>query len=261
MPRIGVGLDVGRGLPCRGRGTEAAIVYQQILDLAAADGWTAVYDPTNPDTRTLREDSGSFYFEEIQDGLGNLPAIASAVAGNQPQLSVGFFSQLDGCISPDDQRVMWTADFESPISPPYFVLALARRNLLDNSVRYAVALGSLTTSPRFGSLNSGSGSNHFTGDDSFFESITPTTTDNTVVATLWNGADSEIIINGALDNTGTVGTANTDATRLVYMARGNFSARWKGEMGPLLFFSGNPSSAVRERMYDLIHELSGIARA
>ena len=258
---LGMGLSRRRGNPVTETETETETAYQQILTLAAADGWTAVYDPTNPDTRTLREDSGSFYFEEIQDGLGNLPAIAAAVAGNQPQLSVGFFSQLDACLSPDDQRLMWSADFDSAVAPPYYVIAVMRKRILTTSIRYSVSLGSVVGSPRHGVLDSVAGSEYFTADSSFFESITAATTEKTVVATLWNGVDSEIIINGAIDNTGTVGTANTAATRVMYMARGNFSGRWQGEVGPLLFYSGNPSSAVRERMYDLIHDLSGIARA
>ncbi|MDP2619922.1 MAG: hypothetical protein Q8P46_07050, partial [Hyphomicrobiales bacterium] len=57
---------------------EPPAAWEQILDLATADGWTAVYDPTNPDTRTLRVDGADSYFESIADGLGNLPDLTQA---------------------------------------------------------------------------------------------------------------------------------------------------------------------------------------
>jgi hypothetical protein len=58
--------------------------WQQIIDLADDDGWTSVYDPNNPNTRTLREGGGTHHYTEFADGLDNTGPYAQAAEASQP---------------------------------------------------------------------------------------------------------------------------------------------------------------------------------
>lgn len=82
-------LGLSLGLHARGGGAASTPAHQQILDLASADGWTAVWDQSNPDTRTTRESGGSTFISAIADGLGNAGDHSEATESLQPILSNG----------------------------------------------------------------------------------------------------------------------------------------------------------------------------
>lgn len=54
--------------------------------LASSMGALAVFDPSNPGSRTLREDNGIQYVEALADGLGNVAPFTQAAAAAQPFL-------------------------------------------------------------------------------------------------------------------------------------------------------------------------------
>lgn len=95
-------------------GIGAAEPFQQILNLATEDGWTAVYDPTNPNTRTLRASGGSQFVAAIADGLGNLPDAAQNTEADQPELIVGHFGKLDSIRSAVSEFLITTVFTDIP---------------------------------------------------------------------------------------------------------------------------------------------------
>lgn len=71
--------------------------YEQILNLATTDGWSCVYDFSNPTTWTLRDaGGGNLYYSSIADGLGNFLPMTQATNADQPlQSTIGSFKYAE----------------------------------------------------------------------------------------------------------------------------------------------------------------------
>lgn len=74
----------------------------RILSLARRDGWAAVWDPTNPATRSY---TGEGVFR-VDDGMGEYNTLSSTTLGLHPTILEGEFGQLDGITGGVIQNVL-----------------------------------------------------------------------------------------------------------------------------------------------------------
>lgn len=235
----GLGLTFGRG---RVSSTPA---YQQILDLAAADGWTAVYDPTNPNTLTV---DGSNRTGSVADGLGTLADAVQATEANKPIWTDGAFGDLAG-LTCDGTDFLDAG--EIAIAQPFFIACVAK---VTASPGYIFGVGSGST------LSLRRATTEFLARGSNDLSVGAVDDDPHVFGVLFNGASSITYRDGAQIATGDIGSS-ANAASLVLCARADQNLPLSGVKGPWAFYTGTPSGAVRTRMFDLLHDLSGIAKA
>ncbi|MFW6077403.1 MAG: hypothetical protein ACOC71_06605, partial [Hyphomicrobiales bacterium] len=232
-------------------GCRVTPAWQQILTLAEDDGWTAVYDPTNPDTRTLCDDGGDLFVAEIADGLGNLPALVQATEANQFKLLTGHFGQLDGLEGNGTSTLMASSTFTTHAQPNFDVVVArfgggATRTMLDS-----------TTDNRQLTGIDGSGNYIMYAGSSLTGPAA--NTDSHVFGALFNGASSALYEDSSSIMSGDAGSDGRDQCRVG--CRDTDGNIWNGDLGVYLHFNGEPSSAVRTRMFDLLHSLTGIAKA
>lgn len=234
-------------------------VSQQILDLASADGWAAVYDVTNPDTRTTRESGGSTFISAIADGLGNLPDLVQATEAEQPELVVGRFGQLDGVLFDSaDQKLVIASSF-TELTQPTFRMGLVEDLDTGTGFRYALSV----TNASLRNLIYTSGATRelkfYSGAEAVFGGGIGN--NKSIVGALFNGANSRGYLNSAEGNSDNAGAEGIDTLKWSFNASGTSGSRWEGHIGLDLLYDGDPGEAKRQRMFDLIHDLTGIAKA
>lgn len=244
-----IGLNLGLG----GQGRRAKPPWQQILTLAEDDGWTAVYDPTNPNTRTLRESGGDLFVAEIADGLGNMPALTQATEADQFKLLPGHFGQLDGLEGNGTSRIMSSSTFTAHAQPNFDVV-VARD---DGGSNERVMTDGSTWNHRQQTGVTSSGAYILFANTSLTGSATDT--DKHIFGSLFNGASSVLYRDSSSIMSGDAGSDGRNGFMLG--CRDTGGNIWTGELGVHLHYNGEPSSAVRTRMFDLLHALTGIAKA
>lgn len=92
----------------------------KILDLARADGWFALYDPSNPEFRELLDGR----VVSISDALGNLPVAQAETVNEQPVRELTAFNGM-GAARYGEQSVM-TLSAKEAFNQPIFVMTLAQ---------------------------------------------------------------------------------------------------------------------------------------
>ncbi len=92
----------------------------KILDLARADGWFALYDPSNPEFRKLLDGR----VVSISDALGNLPVAQAETVNEQPVWELTAFNGM-GAARYGEQSVM-TLSAKEAFNQPIFVMILAQ---------------------------------------------------------------------------------------------------------------------------------------
>lgn len=133
--------------------------HEEILALAEADGWLAVFDPSNP--ATLTED-GPGNVTAIADGLGNLPDLTND-SGSPPQFEAGAFGDLDGMSggtlgltystplpAPLNFMVLGSANIEDPDSAQYLIGGVGA-----DWLRFGIRNGVTIMGPSFNFTNRG----------------------------------------------------------------------------------------------------------
>jgi hypothetical protein len=253
---MGIGLGVGLS-----RGWRANPGWRRILTLAAADGWTAVYDPTNPDTRTLREDAGDAFAEELADGRENRATLVQATAARQPKLSAKVFGALDGLTYDASAIGAANAGF-TDIAQPWITLAVVQNTAATPADFARVTTGSDEAA---GSATEGI-SGVTTGgvwrilSGTTLASGVAADTNPHILAGVYNGASSAVYLDSALIASGNAGDKNMIG--LYLGARSDLIAdtRWEGHIGPVLLRSGSGLTEM-QAMADLLHDLTGIAKA
>ena len=242
-------------------GTAPAVVggssppWKQIYDLAVADGWTGLYDPSNPNTRTLRNSGGTDYVTDLADALGNLTALSQSTAANQPSLGAGQLGELDGMLFDGSNDSLSTSAFSSALSQPNFIASVFRDTLGTSSATSRFIHGGIAGSSNQHNFWENTAQFHMRAGTSAgpYDSIS---TNNRVAGLLFNGASSSMIIDNTTHAT-SAGTASVTGLRVGINAAGS-GDYWTGYIGAVVIFDGSPSTAVRDRMLELLRELAGI---
>lgn len=238
-----------------GRAPLSAEAWQQILDaVAAIDPNASVYDPSNPNTISLRVDGDDEFIEAIADGMGNRGAIEQDSAASQPLLIKGGFGKLDAMQFDGSDLLRTSSEEFSDISLP-----LTRVQVLRNisSVSFARIWNGLpSTSERVQLRIDGSEWRIFNG--TALQTSVNVGTNPHVITTIFDNSDqSEIRIDSKSVIKGDAGTLSSHGGNAVGRRGDNAGGGWNGLMGPLIIFSGKDESAI-ESLEDLLHTLSGI---
>ena len=219
--------------------------WEVIAELAAHDGWACCFDPTNPNTRTLRNSGGTDYVTAIEDGLGNWPDLVQATEAKQPLLSPGYFGKLDGLEMNGSSHSMATDSSITAVAQPTTHMQVRRLSTL--------------AFPRFniGMTSYGSGNEQHCYVESFSwggysgafagsglvggaRQLTPE-----VMSTVFNGGSSVIYRNGTSTASGNAGTRQINGLTLGANV-GQAGQFWPGELGPTLVrLDGNADARAR----------------
>jgi hypothetical protein len=229
--------------------------WRRILNLATADGWTGLYDPTNPNTRTLRVDGADSYFSAIADGLGNLPDLVQATESKQMLLSVGAFGKLDAAMGNANLITSMATNAFADLAQPFFGIIIGKLTSALGANRKLV--DGVSGTKRMLISTNGTSFLIYSG-----ATLAGANEDNNshVHGGFYNDMGSEFYIDGALSASGAAGTQSVSG----FTIGTQFdlaSSWWIGPIGPLLFYHGNPGTAKIGRMFDLLHSLTGIAQA
>lgn len=206
----------------------------QILTLAAADGWAAVYDPTNPDTRTLRTSGADSFVSAIADGLGNFPTLVQATEANQPKLTIGAFGSLDAVLS-DGAGEMLSVDI-TDVPQPFSFVALGQW------MGAATGVNAFLFRTDF----SGRGFQYRTNTTWQWNLgsgiVSAADSNQHVLAGVANGASSKIRVDGVVTVTNNAG-ANS-MIRVDYAGSDAGISSWNGLVGPLLLRADADEAAI-----------------
>lgn len=221
--------------------------YLQILALAQEDGWSAVYDPNNPETVTV---NGDGRIEEIQDGLGN----------NPPMTRTGFTPELvtRGTVTMMKGGILTASDSEGSfgLTEEYGFLQVAESsnahhtgnefliNGSDAATRASLVQYSTNRQFGFGNGNVNKGVGSRAAGLHIFEYKR-------------KGNSSALTIDGALESRGSFADG-LPATWRVGGFGTSESNRWQHRIGISLLHP-NPSDEVLARMRALIAEVYGIS--
>lgn len=257
---LGLGLSIPE-IATRGAAAAPAppaAAWEQIYNLAVADGWYALFDANNPNTLTLSE-GGTV--AAIADALGHWPDAVQETGGAQPIIYPGEFGQLDGIGNKSGaDRFLVTAAHAK--GQPISVMAVGRL-YEDSQVNRALWGGRDSTSQlrlmRTFNQNTmslfGSAASFVLGS---FNPNNQAAAVYTVTSVVGENA-SKAWVNGAQV---AVGTMNAGVNGFVLLDRGSGgTSPWFGTAGPWLVYDGEVPDEKRIRMSDLLHTLTGIAKA
>lgn len=233
--------------------------WELILELAKKDGWTALYDVSNPNTRTLIEEGGDQRVTRVQDSLENFPDLYGGSDSASAQVySPDEFGKLEAFqqLSLDARTLI--ANVSPNLALPYLSLALCRNTSTSLSTRNITAG---TSESRFVTGIAGSDAYRIGVSSPLlaFPGMARNT-DTHVMSFLFNGSNSKIWMDGAIGAKGSIhDSANQPLSRIVWGSSDTRNSRfWEGYLGLLLIYGGNPSDAIRQRMENLIMELSQV---
>lgn len=227
--------------------------WERILDLAVLDGWKAIYDPTNPNTRTLRSSGGVDYVTKLEDGLGNLPPLTQATAASQPVFVPGGFGSLDAVMGATS-KIMATVAFTN-LPQPNSVMVLGKSS--DRSGLPRLVDSPLGGRHLIGAYQDGSWSKWCIWADQYVMSG-PSDAEAHLFEGVFSGASSTLSIDGGVVATGNPGNDGLGSLSYGGKVGGSAAGFWKGPMS-VIAIHDNPTDAVRARMSSLLMELAGIS--
>lgn len=230
-----------------------AAASQAILDLARRDGWTAVYDPTNPMTPAASNGEVTRLVDSLGTGLDLV-----AHTGFEGVLRRGEFGMLSGISSlPGVAGSSFRQTLNLPISGGVAVMFLAQASGFTNATEYLATanVGSTSLNPVVrGTSTKAFGLSQGVGTDKIRDSKPH------IFTTLHTGQNIELMVDGQyaaiLKNNGL--GSNLTAFSLGGSALG--TAHFTGTFGPALIHTGNPSRAVIDRMERLLRALAGLEK-
>lgn len=233
--------------------------FRRIVELAARDGWLAVYDPTNPGTTTVGSDGT---VRGIEDALGNLPEIVPTTEG-RPKFVPGEFGQLAGCSTDGDNATLLRATFGAPLEQPTTVVVVARADdpVGGSGERFLVD----------GNGGGSSGRNNIflrqarhwvaNGGESAIGRVRADSHPHIIAAT-FDGERTHLRLDGQTQAFGAGSGANNPMAGLRlgerYIPNGT---HWQGSYGVALVYHGDIPQDVLDRMLTLLHGLTGIPKA
>lgn len=215
--------------------------------LAAFDGWWEIYDPTDPETRTLDEG----IVTHLAGGLGNGPTIINTT-GDRPSLVVNAFGALDALEAETGTPNLF-ANVSPTIPEPYYVLAVARVSSLA-TVRAIFSVHSSAARAGIRVQANGSVAMRGAGGPTDIISDAGLVSLNTrgIFAGLFNGASSYLTLNKTQIAAGSINSGALN--QITLLARGSNDTTWpfRGLVGPVLIYPGEPSAGVIDRMHAMI---------
>lgn len=227
---------------------------QQLLNLAQADGWHAVYDPGNVASRSMN----AFGIASLSDGLGNLPPATARTANWAPQLAQGKWGAISagryGINLGTSLRTGLLAELQQQ---PTFLLSTSQLASPAPSAGSSYIFDGTDAPDRnalFVTSNpaaAGKGWGMYAGSD-WVTRDQETDLEPHVIGTLFNGpVDSRFYVDDIAQYVRKSGS--TFAQNLNGLSLGNryltteYSA-FDGWIGPVLIYRGTPSNEVRQRM-------------
>ncbi|MGO1663204.1 serine hydrolase [Micrococcaceae sp. AOP34-BR2-30] len=233
-----------------GNENDGSTPAERIKRLARIDGWTAVYDPTDPDTTTVNEDG---CVVGLADGLGNHAPLANF--GNAPQLLQGAYGQLHG-IKTGDGVLAVSFGANGILRQPNTIMAFGAVETGASGKRFLVDGVGKRRHAIFSADQQGAPLNSFAGvetantaaSDSRPHLITATFgPENAILA-----VDSSVKVEGTIES-------NSRALGGLTLGGDHKGRRqWSGSVGPVLVYHGEIPPAVQARMENLLYELSGL---
>jgi hypothetical protein len=227
--------------------------WQQILDAADAAGATAVYDPDNPDTWTLRDNAGTKYYSEISDGLGNWAAMGQDTDSRQWQQTTTATGRFAG-LGNGTSTYMVLGDTAQALETPYTIMTWLKSDDLSATriLLSALVVGANSSTSSLIGLVSGY-RNAFNGNSANFG-------EGTTEPELWTlrfSVSPYQRVNGVQIASGSVG--NRIGDRINWGRGQGFSANnwWDGLVGPLIFWDAGVAAPTA--LEDLIIDLWGPA--
>lgn len=222
----------------------------QILDLARKDGWSAVYDPANPETLTLDE-SGNVL--ELRDGLAQSPAfIADSTV--KPTLRREPFAQMFG------GTVFAQGDFG--LTATYGAICVIETpNIAPGSSNQYVLSGNNASERLSFSINGTTGITRV-GNGSILYGTRPNVPGRHVWDVKVNGMQTEFTQDGHYGYRGTAGGGMLGIPTSFRMGGfglvgGAPTNAWAGGYG-LLLLHPNPTVEVMNRMRKLVMSLASV---
>lgn len=216
---------------------------QKILELAERDGWTAVYDPSDPERARVRGGK----VEALLDGLGNLQHLEAG--DDAPDHLPGEFGQLAGM----GGGGYLTGSLGRTISQPVTYLTVARSTESHEENRYLFSSGHSAWSRVSG------GSRQLVANGGANGPV-PARWDSHphVVRLTYDGSDggSMISVDGQPEGIGR-GINSTYTMTLGAHSSGD-DRRWAGTFGPFLILEGEPDEAKIGRMTALLMGLGSV---
>ncbi|WP_421359971.1 hypothetical protein [Agrobacterium rosae] len=222
--------------------------WQRILDLAQLDGWKAIYDPTNPNTRVIRDSNGAAYIVEIRDGLGNLPPLVQPTASSQPEFVSGGFGALDA-VNGATGKVLATASFPT-LPQPNCVMAIGKA--IDRS-----GVPRIVDSPLGGRHLIGLYESKWCVWANSYVSSGPSDGNPHLFDGVFDGAASSLSIDGGVVAKGNAGADSLGSLSFGGKVGGSSAGFWKGPMS-VVAIHDNPTDEIRGRMAALLMDLAGI---
>lgn len=236
--------------PCE-TATPLAAAYAQILSLAQEEGFLALYDPGNPNTRSL---SSSGLVQRIDDALGNLPSLEQPLSMHQPNLkSIGHLEVLS-TLAEQPKFLRHSPPLAEALTGDFSILALAQTDAtsaqffldglhismrlalgLDASGKYLLFPGATVTGPLADNA------------PHIWSARSSASTQRTSLAIdMLTICDAPNYQNNPLNQTG-----------LTYGERYISDGRsWQGWLGPLLIYRGELAENVRNRLITLLRTLA-----
>jgi len=225
---------------------------EAILALARADGWAAVYDPTNPATRQVNANTGNIQL--IRDGLGNLP---DAVAGTNPVTVPNAFGQLWGF-----RERSLKVTFAEPVAQPITYMAVAQTDeAYSSKTRWLI--GGDTPGGQHRVYLTPNTSRLVLADNTSSMSSEGAVITNRPVAlsASFNAGRGSTSVNGQFGLTSTNGQTGGPVKDIRFGVRSSgVLDYWLGTIGPVLIYRGDVPQEKLARMSNLLMLLAGIQR-
>lgn len=225
---------------------------EAILALAKADGWAAVYDPTNPATRQVNPDTGNI--QRILDGLGNHP---DAIANTNPTTVPNAFGQLWGY---RDSSLKVT--FPTAVAQPVTYIGVGKTDdAYSSNTRWFIG-GDTAGGQHRVYLEPQTSRLVVSDNTTYMSSAGAVVTDRPVVLSAsFNGGVNSTSVNGQFGLCSTNGQTGGPVKDVRFGVRSaGVLHYWQGTIGPILFYMGEIPQDKLARMSNLLMSLAGIQR-
>ncbi|QVQ57100.1 phosphatase [Anabaena phage Elbi] len=238
--------------------------WQQIRDLAIADGWAFLYDPANPDTRTLRTAGSDTFITSLSSSINSstYPIFSQSTESKQPLLITNLIGSLSfGLYDITAREQLDAASF--PQITNFSVMSITRSLTPGVSGTQPIFVaGEGTTSPntrRFYFAHIQNALSMATNSNSGTRTASIDNTTYPISMGVHNSLVNKIFVNNVQIGTNTAatvpGTINKASigSRMESSEGSASSGNMNGYIGIILGYVGEPPTDVATRMYNLIN--------
>lgn len=226
---------------------------ERIKLLARLDGWTAVYDPSDPTTTTVNEEGGII---ELADGLGNHAPLTNY--GDAPQLLEGAYGQLNG-IKTGGGVLAASFGTEGILRQPNTIVAFGAADTVEPGKRFLLDGVGKRRHAIFSADKPGAPVNMYAGVDSTNQE--PSDTQAHLFTATFNPEQTTLEIDSRVQIEETRESNGRALGGLTLGGDHKGRRTWSGSVGPVLVYHGEIPVQVQTRMENLLYELSGLHAA